>query len=158
MMEELIPLRGDVKMIVEDRDGNIVETREFKNAVLKKGREALASALANKIGGNFELFINRMLFGDGGVQGEVPKLVDASRTGLFGVTRVSKPVASVIDSTNRFQVTFTSVISYDDGNGYDLNEMALQLASGDLFSMATFGGFSKTSTVQITWLWTVSFL
>lgn len=158
MIEDEIKVKGSVELLVHDKDGNLVDTIKFPNAVLKKGREALTASICNRIGGNFEFFINRMLFGDGGTQGEVPKIVDASRNGLFGVTRVSKPVSVVIDSTNKFQVTFTSVISFDDGNGYNLNEMALQLATGDFFSMATFGGINKTSAMQLTWFWTISFL
>jgi hypothetical protein len=158
MIEDEVKVKGEVELLVHNRDGVLIDQIKFPNAVLKKGREALAATVCNRIGGNFELFINRMLFGDGGTNSDTPKIVDAARNGLFGVTRVSKPVSVVIDSTNRYQVTFTSVISFDDGNGYTLNEMALQLATGDFFSMATFGGIAKTSGMQLTWLWTISFL
>ncbi len=158
MISDDIHSKGTVTMTVQDLEGNIIKQEVFKNAVLKTGREAMAASLANKYGASFENYVSYMIFGDGGQDGEDLKYVDSSRTGLFGVTRASKSVVSVIDSTNRFQVTFTAILSYEDGNGYTLNEMALQLESGDLFSMATFGGISKTSSMQITWQWAISFL
>jgi hypothetical protein len=158
MIEDYITCKGIVTMTVQDLDGNIIRKEVFNNAVLRTGREAIAASLANKYGVSFENYISNMIFGDGGQDGEQLKYVNSSRTGLFGVTRASKNVVSVIDSVNKFQVTYTAILSYEDGNGYTLNEMALQLENGDLFSMATFGGIDKTSAMQITWQWAVSFL
>lgn len=163
-MNESMGCRGDVQMIVE-KMGRI-EVVEFRNAILRTGREALALALANRTGGDFDFFISRMLFGDGGATGGVPKAVPTDRTSLFGVTRVSKPVVANIDPNNGSQVSFTSVVSYEEGNGFNLNEMALQLhgsvpSGGDspsLYSMATFPGISKTSLMQLTFNWRISFI
>lgn len=163
-MNESMGCRGDIQMIVETR--NRVEVVEFRNAILRSGREALALSLANRTGGDFDFFISRMLFGDGGSVGGVPKAVPTERTSLFGVTRVSKPVIANIDPNNGSQVSFTSVVSYDEGNGFNLNEMALQLhgsvpGGGDspsLYSMATFPGISKTSLMQLTFNWRISFI
>lgn len=151
-------------MIVE-RKGSL-EVVEFRNTILKSGREALALSLANRIGGDFDFFVSRMLFGDGGSVGGSPKAVQADRTALFGTTRVSKPVVANIDPNDGTQVIFTSVVSYDEGNGFDINEMALQLhgsvSSGgnapSLYSMATFPGVSKTSLMQLTFNWRISFI
>lgn len=158
MIVDDILSKGTVKMIVQNLEGEIIDQKIFNNAVLRTGREAMAASLANKYGPSYENYVSHMIFGDGGQDGEDLKYVDSTRNGLFGVTRVSKSVVSVIDSTNKYQVTFNAVLSYEDGNGYVLNEMALQLENGDLFSMATFGGISKTSSMQITWQWAISFL
>jgi hypothetical protein len=100
-----------------------------------------------------------MLFGDGGTSGDgQPKFVDSSRSGLFGTTQVNKPITSTIDPINATQVVFTSVVSYSEGNGFVLNEMALQMNTGDLYSMATFGGITKTSQIQLTWNWRLSII
>ena len=155
--DELIS-KGSVKMIVQDLEGNIIRQESFSNAILSTGREAMAASLANKYGASFENYVSHMIFGDGGQDGEAMKYVNSNRNGLFGVTRASRNTVSVIDSINKYQVTFTSILTYEDGNGYTLNEMALQLENGDLFSMATFGGISKTSSMQITWQWAISFL
>jgi hypothetical protein len=99
-----------------------------------------------------------MLFGDGGTSGGTLKYVDTQRTGLFGITRASKPVISQIDPNIPSQVVFTSVLTFDDANGYALNEMALQMSNGDLYSMVTFADLNKTSSMQITFNWRLSFV
>ena len=156
-MEESQACRGDVQMVVGYEDGTS-DVLEFRNAILKKGREALALSLANRIGSDFDFFVNRMLFGVGGTTGSAPKLVQPDRNGLFGTTRVSKPVVANIDVNNESQVIFTSVVAFSEGNGFNLNEMALQMQNGDLYSMATFPGISKTQQMQLTFNWRISFL
>lgn len=163
-MREDLGCRGDVEMIVETEGG--IKVVEFRNTILRTGREALALSLANRTGGDFDFFISRMLFGDLGAVGGTPKSVQTERTSLFGPTRVEKPVVANIDPNNGSQVTFTSVVSYDEGNGFNINEMALQLhgsvpPGGDrpsLYSMATFPGIHKTSLMQLTFNWRISFI
>ena len=71
---------------------------------------------------------------------------------------MSKPVVANIDVNNESQVIFTSVVAFSEGNGFNLNEMALQMQNGDLYSMATFPGISKTQQMQLTFNWRISFL
>jgi phage-related tail fiber protein len=149
--------KGTIELIIEHKNGQ-KENIKFDNTVLRSGRAALVSALSNRIGDDFDFFISKMIFGDGGTNGGVPKQVNEERTGLYGSARVTRPVISNIDPNNETQVIFTSVIPFDEGNGYSLNEMALQLNNGDLYSMATFAGISKTSSMQITWNWRLSFI
>jgi len=157
MNEERMKCKGDVQAIVERKDG-AKEVIEFRNTILQTGREALALSLANMIGDDFDFFVNRMIFGDGGTTGGSPKVVSADRNGLFGAARVNKPVVANIDAATGTQVIFTSVVSFDEGNGYDLNEMALMMQNGNLYSMATFPGISKTAQTQITFNWRLSFI
>lgn len=157
-LEDSTKLKGEIEMLIHDIEGNLIEKRCFQNAVVKKGRSALASALANKIGSSFNFFISRMIWGDGGTQEGIPKFVSGDRNGLFGITRVSKPVITTIDPEAPYRAVFTSVVAFGDGNGYTLNEMALKMENGDLYSMATFGGVAKTSSMQITYKWSLSFL
>lgn len=148
---------GIVKAVINYTNGR-EEVIEFKNNLLNTGREALAASLANQIEGNFDFYISRMIFGDGGTNSSSPKYVNTNRNGLFGVTRVNKPVIATIDPTIPSIVSFVSVIGFEEGNGYALNEMALQMNSGDLYSMATFADINKTSSMQITWTWQINFL
>lgn len=155
--QDSVKLCGDVEAIIEYSDGR-KERLAFKNAVLNKGREALAASLSNEIGDGFNFYINRMIFGDGGAIDGSIKTVSSNRNGLFGITRVSKPVISSVNPSIPSQVILTSVISSSEGNGFTLNEMAIQMANGNLYSMATFPNLSKTSQMQITWSWRLSFL
>jgi len=156
-MNDSLTLKGEVERVIEWDDGRIEKT-VFHNTILRSGRTSLAASLANNIGNSFDFFITRMLFGDGGTSGGVPRRVDETRTGLFGSAQVSKPVISNVDPNNSTQVVFTSVVAFSEGNGVTLNEMSLQMNSGDFYSMATFPGISKTSQMQITWNWRLSFI
>jgi len=62
------------------------------------------------------------------------------------------------DTSVTAQVIFTSVILFSEGVGLTLNEMALQMANGDLFSMTTFPDLNKTSDMQITFNWRLNFI
>lgn len=157
MIKEETKCIGTVEGIIEYKDGN-KEIIKFNNTILRTGRSAVASCLANRIGNDFDFFINKMVFGDGGSAGSVPKKVNDNRTSLFGSAVVVVPVVSNINPENPAQVIFTSTIKYEDGNGYNLNEMALQMNNGDFYSMATFSGFAKASNMQITWIWRLTFI
>jgi hypothetical protein len=123
---------------------------------LRAGREALAASLANEIGDSYDFFITRMIFGDSGVTGGVPKHVSSDRNGLFGITRINKPVIATIEPTIRSQVLFTAIIDKTEGNGLYLSEMALVMNNDDLYSMATFPELGKTSQMAINWSWRLS--
>jgi len=149
--------KGDVDLIIDYKNGK-QETKYVRNTILRAGRRALAKALANQIGAEFDFYITRMLFGDGGTSDGVKKYVNADRNGLFGVTRLSKPVMATIDPTIPTQAIFTSVITFDEGVGVVLSEMALQMATGDLYSMTTFPDLTKTEEMQITFNWRLNFV
>lgn len=157
MILESIRTKGEIDIIKEWRNG-IKEITEVKNTILLTGRSALAKSLANSIGSNYNFYITKMVFGDGGTTNGVKKYVNAGRNGLFGVTQISKPTISTLDSTIPAQVVFTSVIRYDEGVGVTLNEMALQMANGDMYSMTTFPDLNKTADMQITFNWRINFV
>ena len=152
-----IKTRGDVEIITEWRDGR-KETKDVRNTILLTGRRALCKSLANQIGDSYQFYITRMLFGDGGTQDGVKLYVNAGRDGLFGVTRLSKPVIAGIDGSIPTQVVLTTVITFDEIIGVTLNEMALQMATGDLYSMTTFADLNKTEDMQITFNWRLNFI
>lgn len=148
---------GEVEIITQWRDGRS-ETQDVRNTLLLTGRRALAMSLANSIGDNYQFYVTRMLFGDGGTVDGVKRYVNAGREGLFGTTRVSKPALANIDGSIPTQVIFTTVIRYDEAIGVTLNEMALQMANGDLYSMTTFPDLNKTEDMQITFNWRLNFV
>lgn len=157
MINEAIQAKGDVEMILSFKDGR-TDILDMKNTVLLTGRRALAKCLANQIGDKFQFNITRMIFGDGGTQNGVKKFVNAGREGLFGITRVSKPALSNLDTSIPAQVIFTSVIRFDEAIGVTLNEMALQMANGELYSMITFPDLNKTEDLQLTFNWRLNFV
>ncbi len=156
-INEEVKIYGEVERIIQYEDGRI-ETSVIKNTILTKGREALSKTLGNFVGDTPQFFITRMLFGDGGTQDGVKKYVNEGRNGLFGVTRLTKPVISGLDAQVNTKVIFTSVINFDEANDVTLNEMALQMASGDLYSMLTFNDLNKSSDMSITFNWRINFV
>lgn len=157
MITDAIETRGDVEIILSWKDGK-KDVLDVRNTVLLTGRRALAKSLANQIGEKFQFNIVRMIFGDGGTTNGVKKFVNAGREGLFGVTRLSKPALSNLDTSVPAQVIFTSVIKFDEAVGVTLNEMALQMANGQLYSMVTFPDLNKTEDMQITFNWRLNFI
>jgi hypothetical protein len=153
-----VALTGEVQAIIDYWDGRQTIGDYTPNTVLRNGRIILARTLANKIGTTFDFYITRMVFGDGGTQNGVKKYVNADRNGLFGTTRLSKPVLATINSDLPTQVIFTSVITFEDIVGVAISEMALQMSNGGLYSMTTFPDLTKTAEMQITWNWIISFL
>ena len=134
--EEDQNLRGDVEVVIDHKDGK-QERRSFKNTILRAGKVALAKSLANDVEDPYDFYISNMLFGTNGTTGGTPKFVDESRTGLFGTTLLTKNVISSVDETAPTTAIFTSVVTFTEGNGNNLNEMALRMADGDLYSMIT---------------------
>ena len=156
MTEDTTQCNGDIEITIEWDNGRI-EHHAFHNTVLKEGRKALAASLANSYGDNYDFFISRMAFGEGGKSGGVPKFVTEERTGLF-TSVIEKGLVSNIDPNDLSQVVFTSVLSRSDANGITIDELGLKMNTGLFYSMSTFGGFSKTSQMQVTFTWRCSFL
>lgn len=148
---------GTIDLEIQYADGT-KELKHYKNAVLQKGREALAASIANQYGDTYEYYITHMLFGNGGTEGGVPKYVSIARNGLFGITLLSKPVMCVIDPNFPSQVVFNSVVTFDEAIGETINELALQMHNGDIYSMSTMGDISKSGAMQLSWAWRVSFI
>jgi hypothetical protein len=146
-------IQGEISVKIDYFDGRPSEYRTFKNTILDSARKLWANFLAKH---ESDTFISTMVFGDGGTHQSVKKQVKPEMTGLFGVTRVSKPVIAQIDPENPKHVIFTAVVGKEDGNGHALNEMGLKLNTGDLYSLVTFMDLNKTDQFQLTYHWNIS--
>ena len=144
---------GNVYLTVLNDNGTTAKVK-IKNKVLNTGVLAMVKALSNSFGGDFNLYISRMLFGTNGTSSGTPKVVEETRTGLFGTTAAAKSVVSNI-SVDGKRISFSATLLKTDMVGETLNKMALELADGNLFSMTTFGDISKTNTMQLTWDWEI---
>ena len=152
-----IECEGFYEIIIETIDGDKTEIHR-KNTVLKTGRIALVKVITAETGTYTSLYISRIIFGTNGTSGGQPKFIDVNRTGLFGPTVLDKTVFASIDSLNLTQAIFSTIVTYTDANGSTLNEMALVMNDGSLYSMATFGDIVKTNTMQITFNWRINYI
>lgn len=157
MFDNVKPV-GEVECIIEYNDGRPKETYLFKNEVLDKGRQALAKILANDFGTTMDFYISRMLFGTNGTIGGQARVVEKHRTGLFGATLLSKAVISSINPNLATQVILTAVVSFDEGVGSAINEMALEMNNEELYSMVTFQDINKTSSMQMVFNWKITMM
>lgn len=149
--------KGDVEAIISYSDGIEIK-KYFENTVLSQGKAALAKSLANEQNSPYDFYISGMTFGNNGSVSGVPKEFDDSRTGLFGPTLITKNVISNISTSAPTTLICTAVLTFADINGYSLSEMGLLMKNGQLYSMVTFPDLGKTSNMQITFNWSVSFL
>lgn len=150
---------GEVEIIINYEDNTFEQKKMLcKNAVVKTAKEASVLGLVNQIGTSWQFYIDKMIFGINGTSSGTPKVVEDSRNGLFGTTLLSKSVSSTVNSSSSTQAIFTAVIAFSEGNGNTINEMALQMKNGDLYSMVTFTGIAKTSAMQVILNWRLSFI
>ena len=156
-INEFVKLKGEVDVIINHKDGRS-ENFTIQNAILTAAKNAHANAICNNIGATFQFYVSNMIFGTNGTLNGAPKVVDSSRNGLFGPTLVSKQVSSTVNPQMLNQAIFTAVVGFDEGNGNIINEMALMMKNGDLYSMVTLGGISKDSSIQIVFNWRISYL
>ena len=156
-MNDNIKSEGFVTLTI-DYDNGSQEVIEFKNTVLNNGKFALANSLSGQFEEPYNYYITNMLFGTNGTNAGVPKQVLPGQVGLFGPTLLTKSLVATIDPEILSQIVFTTVVSQSEGNGNILNEMALRMANGQVYSMATFPDLVKTSSMQLTWNWRVSFI
>lgn len=155
-MQDLINAKGQIELIATNVITGEKTVVYSNNTVLNGGKVLLAKSLAGP-SSPYSYNITQMAFGSGGQNDSVPRPVDASRTTLFnqiGVITANSP--SDVQST---RVSFTGSLettSLNDENR-KINEAGLVTASGDLFSMVTFAGLTKTADLSFTLTWTIIF-
>tara|TARA_Y100000034_G_scaffold132113_1_gene194331 strand:+ start:3031 stop:3510 length:480 start_codon:yes stop_codon:yes gene_type:complete len=155
-LTNFIAPKGIITIEVENENGYKYELT-CNNTVLDAGRAALAQSLANDFGDSYQFYIKAMRFGNGGTAGGVPITVTSARTGIFGTAVAEKSIISLVNPTLASQAVFTTVLKFDEAND-TINELALVMANDSLYSLATFEGISKTSSMQITFNWRLSFV
>lgn len=156
MISDDLKMKGHVYGEIIHSSGK-KEYIDFPNTIVQTGRNAVAAMLANQIGSSFNLYVSSWIFGGSAVINGSSRYIPSSQNGLFGLTIATKPVIASVDPNISSQVIFTCTLGLNDAIG-DINEMALVLATGDLYSMTTFGTLNKTNSMTITWSWRVSML
>lgn len=154
-MQDKISIRGYIIGKIRYLDGS-VESFEFPNTVLNSAKARMADFLINE--NPKPIHITNILFGDGGFEGDQRKEVNPTQTSLFGIVRASKKVVRQVDPEIPTQLIFSVTLEHEDANGHTLNEMALQMNDGELFSISTIQNLTKTDQMALDWLWVVNFI
>jgi len=147
MINEGLKLRGDVALVLRDKDGNIKEQREEKNLVVSAGL-------------NFNT--SRMKDGTATVMSHMAVGSD-STTPAAGDTDLGSILGSreALDSTTVTDNTITYVSSFEAGDGTgSIVEAGIFNAStaGTMLCRVVFGTITKAAddTLQITWTITLT--
>lgn len=154
-INDIINPQGYVEIIVKNIHTNEIVKYEKKNTVLTSGKAILAKMLANELP---LTYVKYMIFGQNGEDGNVPKVVDPSMTDLFSrIPGTQITVSSGFSNDYPTRTTFSATINSSTANGTVINEAALMLSDSEetLFSMITFGGLTKNSSLVFTLNWTI---
>ena len=126
MQIETVQPKGQIEISIQYKNGT-TNNLLVKNTVLQLGREALAASLAHDFGTSYEYYIDTMLFGTGGVDGDAPKYIDATRIALYS-QELEKPISALISPLRPHEAVFSSVLTFDDP-AIAISEMGLRMAN-----------------------------
>lgn len=147
MINEGLKLRGDVALVLRDKDGNIKEQREEKNLVVSAGLNFITS---------------RMKDGTASVMSHMAVGSDSTAPAA-GNTDLGSILGSreLLDSTTVTDNTITYVSSFEAGDGTGaITEAGIFNAStaGTMLCRVVFGTITKAAddTLQITWTITLT--
>lgn len=147
MIKDALKLRGDLTIVLRDKDGNIKESRQETNLVVSAG----LNFICDRMEGVTEGVMSHMGVGSG------------TTAAAAGDTDLQTVIGSrkALDSTTVSGATITYVASYDAGeNTGTITEAGIFNAStaGTMLCRTVFGAVTKAAadTLQITWTITLS--
>ena len=146
-MEDNLKLRGDVFIVVKDKDGNIKEERKEQNLVVSAGLNFICSRMKDTTDGA----MSHMGLGSG------------TTAAAAGDTDLESILGSreALDSTTVSSNTITYVSSFEAGDATgSVTEAAIFNASsaGTMLCRVVFGTITKAAddTMSVTWVITLS--
>jgi hypothetical protein len=141
MINDNLKLRGDVAIVLKDKDGNIKDTREITNLVVNTGLTFICSRMAGTSAG----VMTHMAVGSG------TTAAAAGQTDLVSILGSRE----ALDSTSASSNTITFVSSFEAGEGTGaITESGIFNASsgGTMLARVTFPAVNKQAddTMSIT--------
>jgi len=147
MINDKLKLRGDVALVLKDKDGNVKDSREIHNLVVSTGLTFICSRMAGTSAG----VMSHMALGSG------TTAVSASQTDLVSILGSRE----ALDSTSASSNTITYVSSFEAGEGTGaVTEAGIFNASssGTMLCRTVFPAVNKQAddTMSVTWTITLS--
>lgn len=147
MINEALKLRGDLAIVLRDKDGNVKEQRQETNLVVSAG----LNFICDRMEGTSEAVMSHMAVGSG------------TTAAAAGDTDLESILGSreALDSTTVSGATITYVSSFEAGEGTGaITEAGIFNAStaGTMLCRTVFSVVNKAAddTLQITWTITLS--
>ena len=145
MINEDLKLRGDVAIVLKDKDGNIKESREIHNLVVSSGLEFICSRMAGTSAG----VMSHMALGSG------TTAAAAGQTDLVSILGSRE----ALDSTSASSNTITYVSSFEAGEGTGaVTEAGIFNASssGTMLCRVIFPVVNKSADDTMSVSWTIT--
>jgi len=147
MINEDLKLRGDVAIVLKDKDGNVKESREIHNLVVSSGLTYICSRMAGTSAG----VMSHMALGSG------TTAAAAGQTDLVSILGSREALDSSTASSN----TITYVSSFEAGEGTGaVTEAGIFNASssGTMLCRTVFAVVNKQAddTMSVTWTITLT--
>jgi len=147
MINDNLKLRGDVAIVVKDKDGKVKDSREIHNLVVSAGLEYICSRMA----GTSASVMSHMAVGSG------TTAASAGQTDLVSILGSREALDSTSASSNT--ITYTSSFEAGEGTGA-VTEAGIfnALSSGTMLCRTVFAVVNKDAddTMSITWTITLT--
>ena len=147
MINEDLKLRGDVAIVLKDKDGNVKDSREIHNLVVSSGLEFICSRMAGTSAG----VMSHMALGSG------TTAAAAGQTDLVSILGSRE----ALDSTSASSNTITYVSSFEAGEATGaVTEAGVfnAASSGTMLCRTVFAVVNKAAddTMSVTWTITLT--
>ena len=147
MINDNLKLRGDVALVLKDKDGNIKDSREINNLVVSAGLTFICSRMAGTSAG----VMSHMALGSGSTA------ASASQTDLVSILGSREALDSSTASSNT--ITYVSSFEAGEGTGAVTEAGVFNAASsGTMLCRTVFPVVNKQAddTMSVTWTITLS--
>ena len=147
MINEDLKLRGDVAIVLKDKDGNVKDSREIHNLVVSAGLEFICSRMAGTSAG----VMSHMALGSD------TTAAAAGQTDLLSILGAREALDSSTASNNT--VTYVSSFEAGEGTGAVTEAGVFNAASsGTMLCRTVFAVVNKAAddTMSVTWTITLT--
>ena len=147
MINEDLKLRGDVAIVLKDKDGNVKDSREIHNLVVSAGLEFICSRMAGTSAG----VMSHMALGSD------TTAAAAGQTDLLSILGARKALDSSTASNNT--ITYVSSFEAGEGTGAVTEAGVFNAASsGTMLCRTVFAVVNKAAddTMSVTWTITLT--
>lgn len=149
--EKELPCRGELTVVSIDKNGNVLHEYETPNTIVFDARDIMAQLLVGDSVSTVK--IGKIGVGVGSV---APARADTSLVNEIlkvDITGYDFPVG------NPGHIEITALLDYTSGaNGQDLTEAGLFTTDGTkMFARQIFGSITKTSSLQLQFIWRIIF-
>jgi hypothetical protein len=148
MIKDNLALRGQVDIVLRDKDGNIKDSREIKNLVVNAGLAYIASRMI----GTAKSVMSHMALGSG------TTAAAATQTDLVSILGAREALdGSAVAGTNNEKVVYTCGFEAGDATGAVTEAGIFNAATaGDMLCRTVFPVVNKGADDTMTVTWTIT--